>query len=42
VPAGDYMRFRLQTQYGAPDHRIEAPDVLNYLQWCKLHRSLAS
>jgi len=42
VPARDYIRFRLQTQYGAPDHRIEAPDVLNYLSWCKLHRSLAS
>jgi hypothetical protein len=42
VPAGDYVRFRLQTQYGALDHRIEAADVLNYLSWCRLQRSLAS
>jgi len=42
IPPRDYVRFRLQTQYGAPDHRIEAADVLNYLSWCKLHRSLAS
>jgi hypothetical protein len=42
VPPGDYVRFRLQTQYGVVDHRIEAVDVLNYLSWCKLHRALAS
>jgi len=42
VPASDYVRFRLQTQYGALDHRIEAADVLNYLSWCRLQRSLAS
>lgn len=42
LPPGDYVRFRLQTQYGTADHRIAAVDVLNYLSWCKLHRSLAS
>jgi hypothetical protein len=42
LPAADYMRFRLQTQYGALDHRIEPADVLNYLSWCRLQRSLAS
>jgi hypothetical protein len=42
VPASDYMRFRLQTQYGSADHRIEAADVLNYLSWCKLHRQVVS
>jgi hypothetical protein len=42
VPPAAYMRFRVQTQYGSADHRIEAADVLNYLSWCKLHRSLAS
>ncbi|MDP9463178.1 MAG: hypothetical protein M3P52_01030 [Actinomycetota bacterium] len=42
IPPGDYVRFRLQTQYGAADHRIEAVDVLNYLSWCKLHRAVAS
>ena len=42
IPPADYMRFRLQTQYGSAKHRIEAIDVLNYLSWCKLHRALAS
>jgi hypothetical protein len=42
IPPADYMRFRLQTQYGSSEHRIEAVDVLNYLSWCKLHRALAS
>jgi hypothetical protein len=42
LPPKDYVRFRLQTQYGSVDHHIEAADVLNYLSWCKLHRELAS
>jgi hypothetical protein len=42
LPPGDYVRFRLQTQYGSVDHRIEAVDVLNYLSWCKTNRALAS
>ncbi len=36
MPSGDYVRFRLVTQYGAADHHAEPPDVLNYLAWCKL------
>lgn len=42
VPPRDYVRFRLQTQYGSADHHIEAADVLNYLSWCKHHRTAAS
>ncbi len=42
LPPGDYVRFRLQTQYGDSKHRIVAADVLNYLSWCKLHRALGS
>ncbi|MEP7113051.1 MAG: hypothetical protein ABI862_07285 [Ilumatobacteraceae bacterium] len=42
TPPKDYIRFRLQTQYGSTNHRIDAGDVLNYLSWCKLHRALAS
>jgi hypothetical protein len=42
VPPADYVRFRLITQYGSADHRIEAADVLNYLSWCKLHRAVAT
>jgi hypothetical protein len=42
LPPRDYVRFRLQTQYGSANHRIEAVDVLNYLSWCKTNRALAS
>jgi hypothetical protein len=42
IPPADYVRFRLQTQYGSTNHRIEAADVLNYLSWCKNHRASAS
>ena len=40
VPTGDYLRFRLVTQYGSVDHPIDADDVMNYLAWCKRHDSL--
>ncbi len=36
VPPGDYVRFRLVTQYGDVDHPVGGADVLNYLAWCKL------
>jgi hypothetical protein len=46
VPRRDYMRFRLETQYGAPSgsgqHHIEPADVLNYLSWCRLQRAVGS
>jgi hypothetical protein len=35
VPSGEYLRFRLITQYGDPDHRPEPDDVINYLAWCR-------
>ena len=35
VPSGDYLRFRLLTQYGDPDHRPVPDDVINYLAWCR-------
>ncbi len=35
VPAGDYLRFRLETQYGDPEATPSAEDVLNYLAWCR-------
>ena len=35
VPTGGYLTFRLVTQYGSADHRIDTADVLNYLTWCK-------
>jgi len=35
VPSGEYLRFRLVTQYGDADHRPEPVDVVNYLTWCR-------
>lgn len=37
VPSGEYLRFRLVTQYGDADHPVVPGDVLNYLAWCKRH-----
>ncbi len=35
LPGGDYLRFRLVTQYGDAKHRPEPADVINYLSWCR-------
>jgi len=35
VPSGDYLRFRMQTQYGDTDRAPDARDVVNYLVWCR-------
>jgi hypothetical protein len=35
LPSGDYLQFRLVTQYGDPNHRPEPADVVNYLAWCR-------
>ena len=42
VPSPDYLAFRMITQYGSADHRIESADVLNYLAWCQHHDAAAS
>jgi len=41
VPSADYVRFRLITQYGDANHRVEPVDVLNYLAWCRHHDQAA-
>jgi len=41
VPSGDYLRFRLVTQYGDANAHIESVDVLNYLAWCRHHDQAA-
>lgn len=41
VPSGEYLHFRLITQYGSEMHRIEPEDVLNYLAWCRRHDRVA-
>ena len=35
VPDPEYLRFRLETQYGDPDHPIERADIVAYLRWCR-------
>ena len=35
VPGGDYLRFRMQTQYGDPDATPSPADTISYLEWCK-------
>ena len=34
VPDADYLRFRLETQYGS-DHQPDPADVVSYLHWCR-------
>ena len=35
VPSGDYLRFRMLTQYGDTDRAPDQRDVVNYLVWCR-------
>lgn len=37
LPVADrnYLRFRLQTQYGDADRIPEPDDVVSYLEWCR-------
>jgi hypothetical protein len=35
LPDREYLRFRLETQYGDPDHPIEPRDIVAYLRWCR-------
>lgn len=42
VPAGNYLEFRLVTQYGDSRHRPEPGDVVSYLEWCRRWDSMRS
>jgi len=35
LPSGDYLRFRLVTQYGDPGRDPDPDDVIAYLSWCR-------
>ncbi|MCX7620643.1 MAG: hypothetical protein N2037_07355 [Acidimicrobiales bacterium] len=35
LPDRAYLRFRLQTMYGDPDHEPEPADLITYLKWCR-------
>jgi hypothetical protein len=39
LPDPAYLRFRLVTQYGDPDHPPEPADVVAYLHWCRSYRA---
>jgi hypothetical protein len=43
LPDPDYVRFRLETQYGrdAPADGVAADDVVTYLAWCRDVRRLS-
>ena len=35
LPARSYLRFRMLTHYGDPQHRAEPADLVRYLRWCR-------
>jgi hypothetical protein len=35
LPDPEYLRFRLQTMYGDPEHAPEGDDLVTYLRWVK-------
>jgi hypothetical protein len=35
VPDREYLRFRVQTQYGTGERSPEPADVVAYLDWCR-------
>jgi hypothetical protein len=37
-PDREYFRWRMQTQYGDPDHVPVPSDIVAYLHWCKEER----
>ena len=37
LPDGDYLRFRLVTQYGDPNREPDANDLVTYLEWCRTY-----
>jgi len=38
LPDAEYLRFRLQTQYGDAERAPDPADVVAYLQWCRSYR----
>jgi hypothetical protein len=41
LPDPGYLRFRMQTMYGDPNHRADPDDLVAYLRWCRKARRLA-
>jgi hypothetical protein len=41
LPDREYLRFRLETQYGDANHPPEPEDVVTYLEWCRREHGAA-
>lgn len=41
IPPRDYLRFRTQTMYGDSSARVDADDLIAYLEWCRRMRDPA-
>jgi hypothetical protein len=39
-PDPDYLRFRIQTQYGDSEREPDPSDLVAYLNWCKGYSGL--
>ena len=35
LPEPDYLRFRMETQYGSEHTAIDPADLITYLRWCR-------
>jgi hypothetical protein len=35
MPDAAYLRFRMVTAYGDPQHEPEPEDLVTYLEWCR-------
>ena len=35
LPEADYLRFRMETQYGTEQAAIDPADLIVYLRWCR-------
>jgi len=42
VPDRALLAFRAETQYGDPDHRLEAGDIIVWLEWCRVENGRAA
>jgi hypothetical protein len=40
LPDRSYLRFRMVTAYGDPDHAPEPADIVTYLHWCRAWQRL--
>lgn len=39
LPDAEWMRFRWETAFGAPDRRAEPGELIDWLEWCRESRA---